>query len=97
MPLWKLRPIAEAHDPRWQGRRIWREAVVRARTAAEARLVAATLDRRSPEPPNGNESESFRSGFVDEKLYRVDWVGEADGPAEVLQAVEGPPSVLLET
>lgn len=90
MALWRLRPIAEAQDPRWQDRRIWREALVRAATAAEARLVAAGLDRRTAEPSNGNESESFRSGFIDEKLYRVDFAGEDDGPAEVIEA-DAPP------
>lgn len=101
MALWRLRPVAEAQDPWWQNRRIWREAVVRAASPAEARLVAATLEADPTEPLSGNESPDFRSGFLDEKLYRVDRLDRVDdapeaGPA-VLNAVEAPRAVLPET
>ena len=35
MALWRLTPVAEAHDGRWQDRRIWRE-VITLRPPAEA-------------------------------------------------------------
>jgi hypothetical protein len=93
MALWLLRPTAQRDDPRWQGRTIWREALVRARSAAEARLLAAERDIDPSRPPTGNESPSFRSGFIDEKLYRVDRAGEEDGPPEVLRlTAEAPES-----
>lgn len=90
MALWMLRPTAQEDAAQWQGRRIWRKALVRASSSGEARLVATALDVDPEAVRNGNESHSFRSGFVDEKLYRVDWVGEDDGESEVLSATEGP-------
>lgn len=69
MPLWRLRPATSPRDPRWQGRRIWREVVVGAPTAAMARVIASRLEEDPEAPPVGNESLGFRSGFEDEKLY----------------------------
>lgn len=86
MALWRLTPVAEAHDGRWQGRPIWRKVIVRAASAAEARLTAAALEVDPAEPLSGNESPSFRSGFLDEKLYRADRDGEGEGPPEVLES-----------
>src|SRR5690606_35571561 len=84
VPLWKIVPAADADDPRWQDRRPWREVLVRADTAALARVTASQLDRPpAAEIGVGNESIGFRSAFDDEKLY---WVTEVDpsasGPAE---------------
>jgi hypothetical protein len=89
MARWRLTPIAEAHDGRWQNRRIWREVVVQASSAAQARLVAAELEMDPSEPLSGNESPSFRSGFLDEKLYRVDRHGDGEGEPAILRAAEG--------
>ena len=88
MPLWKIVPAADADDPRWQGRRPWREVLVHADTAAQARLMAADLDRRpGAEVGVGNESIGFRSAFDDEKLYWVTQVdASASGPAEIVSA-----------
>ena len=94
MALWRLTPIAEGRDARWQGRPIWRRVIVRAASAAEARLTAAALEVDPAEPLSGNESPTFRSGFLDEKLYRADREGEAQGPAEILESLPGDPADL---
>lgn len=96
MALWRLSPIADADDAWWQNRRIWREVVVRAKSAAEARLVAAELETVPAEPLSGNESPSFESGFLDEKLYRVDHAGDDAGAPAVLKAEEARPAELQE-
>ena len=89
MALWRLLPTAQEDAAHWQRRLIWREVLVRAKTAAEARLVASELDAARGAVRNGNESLSFRSGFLDEKLYRVDRIGDEEGASEVLRASEG--------
>jgi hypothetical protein len=96
MALWRLSPVAEADDASWQNRRIWLEVVVRANSPADARLIAAKLEIDPCEPPLGNESPSFRSGFLDEKLYRVDHAGGDEGAPEILKATEGRPAELQE-
>lgn len=94
MPLWKIAPAADPDDPRWLDRTPWPEVLVRAETAAQARLVASGLDRpheRARAIGVGNESVGFASAFDDEKLY---WVTEVDasasGPAEIVGTT--PPS-----
>lgn len=77
MPLWRIVPAADPRDPRWQGRPIWREVIVRAPSAALARLLAARLDSAETVPA-GNESLGPRSGFSDEKLY---WLRRLDDAA----------------
>lgn len=92
MPLWRIVPVTPAEDMRWQGRRIWREVIVRADTAALARVLAGEHVR--PENPLGvgNETLDFRSGFDDEKLY---WVFQIDeDEAAALGGADGPPGVL---
>jgi hypothetical protein len=92
MPLWSIEPTAVAEDSRWLDYPIWADVLVRAPTAAQARLVAAAMEAGAIEGPAtvGNESPTFRSGFDDEKLYRVRQVHltgtPEDGPAEVLSA-----------
>jgi hypothetical protein len=71
MRLWKLTPVADAADPRWQGRPIWREVIVEAPTAAFARQLAADWELAGEVRRVGNESPSPKSGFEDEKLYWV--------------------------
>lgn len=70
-PLWRLHAVAHPGDPHWQGRRIWTEVVVRARSAAFARLIASKLEEPPVPGVLGNETHCFRSGFEDEKLYWV--------------------------
>ena len=41
MPLWRIHPVVHPSDSRWQGRPIWAEVIVRAETAAMARVIAA--------------------------------------------------------
>lgn len=80
IPLWRLRAIADPRDTRWQGRVIHADTIVRAPSAAMARVVASSLDRHPDAVRRGNESLSFRSGFADEKLYwatRLDEAGAA--------------------
>lgn len=96
MALWRLSPTAGANDAWWQNRRIWREVVVRADSAAQARLVAAELEADPSEPLSGNESPSFNSGFLSEKLYRVDRAGDGEGAPGILKATEGHRSELQE-
>lgn len=92
MRLWTIEPVASPDDPRWQERTIWRRVVVRAESAAAARVMAAQLERTEDEPSDGNGSASFRSGFEDEKLY---WVKPA-GDAPVVPSDDGEsPSVIL--
>lgn len=81
MPLWRIHPVALLGDTRWQGRRIWAEVVVRAPSAAFARVAAAKLDEPTVRRRLGNETNGFRSGFADEKLYWVRRVGPTEAAA----------------
>src|SRR3546814_11089738 len=65
MPLWTIDASAVAEDSRWLDFPIWEEVVVRAPTAAQARLVAAAMEAKEIADPTtvGNETLSFRSGF----------------------------------
>ncbi|MGF1610148.1 MAG: hypothetical protein ACFCUQ_12185 [Kiloniellales bacterium] len=83
MALWKIVPVADPGEPRWLDHPIWAEVVVRAPTAALARVLAANMERRAMEvdAPAGNESHSFSSGFEDEKLYEVRRLEPRDEPA----------------
>lgn len=95
MPIWEIKCSARPDDPRWLGQPIWSEVVVRAATAAQARLAAERMQREETDVPRsvGNESLGFHSAFEDEKMYVVrpipheaaaDW--QEDGPEEVLLA-----------
>lgn len=95
MPLWRIYPVAGLQDPRWEGRCIWKDVVVRAPSAAMARLVAAAMERDLDIRMRGDERLCFRSGFQDEKIYWVvriraedaAAIGGEDGPNEVIKAV----------
>lgn len=93
MALWKIVPVAGKGDPRWLDHPIWAEVVVRAPTAAQARVLAAEMERREAgdAAPAGNESLSFTGGFEDEKLYRVMRLGPEEAPDF---GPEGPEAVL---
>ena len=90
MPLWKIVPAASPDDARWLGSVPWREVIVRADTAAMARLLAAELERTTDDEHGvGNESLGFRSAFEDEKLYWVSEIdGAATGPHEIVSTVK---------
>jgi hypothetical protein len=97
MALWSLEASAVADDSRWLDFPIWADVVVRAPTAAQARLVAARMEAGVIGDPTtqGNETLPFRSGFQDEKLYQVRQVHltdtSEDGPDEVLSARQARP------
>ena len=80
MPFWKIEPVAARDDPRWLDFTHWEEVIVEAESAAMARIAAAR-ELGGPEETVGNESPSDRTGFEDEKLYRVCEVEETDLPA----------------
>lgn len=69
--FWLFEPAASPKDSRWQDRPIWRWVVVAAPNAALARLVAEKWALPRVVPQIGNESDSPRAGFLDEKLYHV--------------------------
>jgi hypothetical protein len=80
MMTWATTPVAASDDPRWLDHERWREVVVRAQTAALARLIAAeALTPRRPDV--GNESAPRRKGFEDEMPYHVRLAGAA-APAQ---------------
>ncbi|MBU6296620.1 MAG: hypothetical protein KJS68_00130 [Alphaproteobacteria bacterium] len=92
MPVWRIHPVARRGDARWQGRKIWKEVVVCAPSAAMARLIACELDRPAQRHRKGNESLCFRSGLEDAKLYWVEQldrspVGDNRGQEGVIRAV----------
>ncbi|MDX1710417.1 MAG: hypothetical protein R3316_04700 [Rhodovibrionaceae bacterium] len=89
MALWKLEPVARPDDPRWQDYPIWREVVVRAASAGEARALAAELEA-TPEQTSGNESISYGSRLADEKMYSCRQVH----PDDAGETVDGDPGVL---
>jgi len=96
MPSYLIEPAAPPNDSVWQGRKIWKHVVVRAENPAQARILAQTLDRQDDEPPVGNESLSFGSGYEDEKLYWVrrieerqeDESGQTDSPIVGAEALD---------
>ena len=71
MPYWRLTPVADPRDSRWLDHPIWQEVIVRASTAAAARLAAEPLELSDPADPGANPDPARRSGFADEKLYWV--------------------------
>lgn len=93
MMLWKISPVAPRASSQWQDRPIWDEVIVRASSAAQARVLAAAMERRElgHQVPIGNESHSFWSGFKSEKLY---WVRRLRPEEEPALDPEGLPEVL---
>lgn len=81
MPIWKITPVADVSDPRWQDSAIWEEVLVEADSAALARTVAASLDTGAV--PQTILPNDVRSRFTDEKLYRVDRLDPAGLPEDV--------------
>lgn len=70
MPIWRITPAPRSLDAALLDYGHWASILVRAETAAEARLVAATeLGDRSR--PIANESAAGYCAIEDEKLYHV--------------------------
>ncbi len=91
LSLYRLVPIAAANDPRWDMATYQGEAVVRAYSPADARLVAADAEadfRDVPAAPGDGKTTDMASAFRDDKLYTVvdEEPGEtpADGPRAVV-------------
>ncbi len=89
--LYRLVPIAAANDPRWDMATFQGEVVVRAYSAADARIVAADAEtdfRDVPAAPGDGTTTDMASAFRDDKLYTV--VDEPPGE----YALEGPREVV---
>ena len=72
--IYRLVPAADRSDPRWDLAPYQGEVVVRARSAADARLVAAGAELDFPEAdamPGDGVKTDFASAFRDDKLYHV--------------------------
>lgn len=76
--VWRFTPVAEPVDPSWQGRRIWQKLDVVAGSAGEAILAAVRHDQSETGLTDGQsqDHQQARSGFEDERLYRVDRLPE---------------------
>lgn len=83
--VWRLSPVAQTVDPAWQGRRIWTRVDVVAGTVGEAILAAVRHEQAltANTDQNSQDHQQGRSGFEDERLYRVDRLPEA-APAGAL-------------
>jgi hypothetical protein len=95
MHLWRIVPSARLDDTRWEDHPAYPEVVVRAETAAMARLTAGrALYHENMKTQFGEEHDPiFISAFDDEKLYRVSRI-ESDsrfqnnGPREVVSVTQ---------
>lgn len=97
LALYRLEPVAEPEDPRWQGTRDPATLIVRARSPGDARLVAAESERdflETDAKPSHGASTRFASLFFDDKLYSVHEVRSSphprEGPRGVVEGAEGP-------
>lgn len=91
LKIFRLVPIAEPNDPRWDNSPYQGEVVVRARSAADARLVASEAEKDFLEIDAAlidDASTRMWSAFREDKLYTVieDESGAfpAQGPRAVL-------------
>lgn len=98
MPVWRIVPAPRDTGSGWLGYERWMEVVVRADSAARARVVAADqLGDRSD--PVGNESAAGYAALEDEKRYHVlrmedgavdtERAGGAEGVLSAVQAERG--------
>lgn len=72
--VYRLVPIAEAHDPRWDNSPYRGEVLVAARTAGDARIVAAERELDFMEvdsAPAEGVTTGHASAFRSDKLYTV--------------------------
>jgi hypothetical protein len=92
MALWRLIPVADRTDSRWQDRRIWHDVVVRAPSAALARIVAEQAEEHFAPGHVGNETGGGTGGFSDNALYWVERLSSAEAPRYGAEA--GPPAVV---
>lgn len=97
MRLWRIVPAVPPEDPRWLGGPIWREMIVRAESAAEARVIASrkdadVFDYRPDRNSAGAQAMDMPSALYDETLYEV---LELPAGATGQFSPEGPREVLL--
>jgi hypothetical protein len=72
--IFRLVPVADRRDPRWDLAPYQGEVIVRARSPADARLVAAGAEIDFPDvgaKPGDGVKTDFASAFRDDKLYHV--------------------------
>lgn len=72
--VYRLQPIAEADDPRWQNSPFQGTVIVAARTAGDARIVAAGRELDYMEidaKPAEDVTTAMASAFRSDKLYTV--------------------------
>jgi len=74
LAVWRITPLANPADGASQGRVIWKELQIVAPTAGAAMLEAGRHANASRGICNARSQDhpQARSGFSDEKLYRVD-------------------------
>jgi len=94
LKIYRLVPDAVETDPNWDLAEPAGEVVVRARSEADARIVAAEAEvdfLDVPTKPGDGVSTSFASVFRDQRLYRVIEDGGSgfsrEGPREVLSGL----------
>ena len=94
MRIYRLVPDAAETDPNWDLAEPAGEVVVRARSPADARIVAAEAEvdfLDTPAKPGDGVSTTFASAFRDNKLYRVieddDSAFPREGPRAVLDGL----------
>ncbi len=97
MRLWRIVPSAPPDDPRWLHSPVWREIVVRADTAAEARAIASRMeaDQQDYSPDRdsaGAQAMDYPSALYDEALYQVI---EVPAGATAQFSPEGPREILI--
>lgn len=74
LKLYRLVPVAAANDPNWLGAKSHGEVLVAARTAGDARIVAAERELDFMEidaAPAEDKTTKMASVFRNEKLYTV--------------------------
>ncbi len=72
--VYRLQPIAEADDPRWENSPFQGTVVVAARTAGDARVVASARELDYMEidaKPAEDVTTTMASAFRSDKLYTV--------------------------
>ncbi|MFC6486946.1 hypothetical protein [Nitratireductor sp. GCM10026969] len=99
--IYRLVPDAAETDPNWDLAAPAGEVVVRARSPADARIVAAQAETDFldlPAKPGDGVSTSFASAFRDDKLYRVieddSGIYPRTGPRGVLEGLTRPDPLL---
>ena len=74
LAVWRITPVANPEDGAWQGRVIWKELRIIAASAGAAMFEAGRHANAARGISDGRlqDNQQARSGFGDEKLYRVD-------------------------